>query len=132
MYQKLAEAINMAAQKKSNYVTSDKLLYFSGPRLSNEKLEEISNFSASANISVIVEIFSLQLFFLARERKVSLKSYFNQETRFNNHVHNHRCKTICHLLLFSFKLSLYNAHIIDELISQISVKSSSSYNSSHN
>ena len=58
----------MAAQKKSNHVTSDKLLYFSGPRLSNEKLEEISNFFASANISVIVEIFSLQLFFLARER----------------------------------------------------------------
>ena len=42
MYEKLAEAINMVAQKKSNCVTSDKLLYFSGPHLSNEKLEEIS------------------------------------------------------------------------------------------
>lgn len=36
-WQKIAEAIMTVALKKSNCVTSDKSLYFSGPRLSNEK-----------------------------------------------------------------------------------------------
>ena len=85
---KTAKAFRIVALKKSNCVTSDKLLYFSGTHLSSKKFTksqisfQCQHFRNSADLSLL-------LFSLAGKRKISLKPYINQETRSNNHVCNH-------------------------------------------
>lgn len=87
--QNMAKATVMVFVKDSSCGgASDKSLEFpsfSGPRWSDGKCQNRKYLSQSQHFCHISDL-SLLLFFLAGKRKISLKSYLKQETRYNDHA----------------------------------------------